>query len=358
MGFDLSKLGVKTNVPKVDFREYSGLFQSVTKFGKTQFAALMPKSILVAFEKGYDAQVVDYIDCTSDKTGWDDFIEFIDNLEDNREEIGNEIKLIIIDTAEECYKKSEPYMLKRESKKDGKKYEYISDIAHGNGYARKDEYFRKQIKRLYDLGFKPLYLTHSELKTIRPKDKNIEPYEVYVATLPDRCARIIYPEVSYIINGIREKKNDKLTRILQVQGSDESPAGNRVYFDEDIAFNSEEEAIEKFENKFKEMIKKRLLKHGIKDDIEKLAKKQDKEKMAQVKQYIKDSKLNEFSNSDLVDEIKEITKSLTKTLQTDAMNILKFNKITSLKDPDSLVEADLTKALGEIKKLKEIVDSE
>ena len=118
------------------------------------------------------------------------------------------------------------------------------------------------------------------------------------------------------------------------------------------------EAIEKFENKFKEMIKKRLLKHGIKDDIEKLAKKQDKEKMAQVKQYIKDSKLNEFSNSDLVDEIKEITKSLTKTLQTDAMNILKFNKITSLKDPDSLVEADLTKALGEIKKLKEIVDSE
>ena len=43
MGFDLSKLGVKTNVPKVDFREYSGLFQSVTKFGKTQFAALMPK---------------------------------------------------------------------------------------------------------------------------------------------------------------------------------------------------------------------------------------------------------------------------------------------------------------------------
>ena len=350
MGFDLSKLGVKTNIPKVDFREYSGLFQAQTKFGKTQFAAMMPKSILVAFEKGYDAQVVNYIDCTSDKDGWNNFIDLIDNLEDNREEIANDIKLIIIDTLEECYRKTESYMLKKEGHKDGKKYETISDIAHGNGYIRKDDYFRKQIKRLYDLGFKPLYLTHSELKTVRPKDRNIEPYDIYVPTIPNRCATIVYPEVSYIINGRRDTKNGKPIRVLQVQGNEETIVGNRVYFDEDIFFESEEEAIEKFENKFKEMVKNRLLKHGIKEDVEKLAKKQEKEKMEQVKQYIKESKV--FDNSDLVEKIKDMTKLLNKPQQVEAMEILKLNKITSLKDPDKLSGVDLVKALEAIKNLK------
>jgi hypothetical protein len=67
MSFDLNKLGVKQNIPKVSFTEYSGLIQSESKWGKSTLVSLLPKTILVAFEKGFDALVIDYIDCVRRK---------------------------------------------------------------------------------------------------------------------------------------------------------------------------------------------------------------------------------------------------------------------------------------------------
>lgn len=340
MGFDLSLLGVKKNIPRVDFREYSGMFQAESKFGKTQFAALLPNSILVAFEKGYDAQVINYIDCCDDN-GWEKFIEFIDKLEENREAIGNNIKLIVIDTLEECYRAAEPYMLKKETIKDGVRYTKIGDIPYGQGYNLKDEYFRKQIKRLYNLGFKPIYLTHVEIKTIRPKDKNKEPYDIYVPTIPDRCAKIIYPEVSYIIHGKRDVIDGKRVRVLQVQGNDETVAGNRVYFDEDIVFDTEEEAIEKFEKKFKEMIQQRLIKNGINDDIVELAKKQDEEKTKEVKENL--VQIRELPNT--VKEIKEIMKKRLTEKSIDNAKILSILGKYNFNSPNDIDDLEAAKKI-------------
>ena len=40
MNFDLMKtLGIKKNVPKVDFTEYSGLIRGQSKIGKTKLAS-------------------------------------------------------------------------------------------------------------------------------------------------------------------------------------------------------------------------------------------------------------------------------------------------------------------------------
>ena len=69
MAFDISKLGVKRNIPKVDFLDYAGLIQGEPKIGKTSFVRHLLKTILVAFEAGYDAEVIDYIDCTGED-GW------------------------------------------------------------------------------------------------------------------------------------------------------------------------------------------------------------------------------------------------------------------------------------------------
>ena len=139
----MSKLGVKKNTPKVSFTEYSGLIRGQSKIGKTQLASLLPNSILVAFEQGYDSHVIDYIDCFTN--GWDSFVEFVDNLEDNREEIGTGLKLIVIDTAEEAYSACETYMLKKEGIRDGAVYKKMGDVPHGRGYKDKDDYFKKQI---------------------------------------------------------------------------------------------------------------------------------------------------------------------------------------------------------------------
>ena len=35
MAFDMSKIGVKKNIPSVNFTDYSGVFQAEPKFGVT-----------------------------------------------------------------------------------------------------------------------------------------------------------------------------------------------------------------------------------------------------------------------------------------------------------------------------------
>ena len=340
MGFDFSKLGVKKNIPKVDFREYSGLIQSESKWGKTQLVATLPNTILVAFEKGYDAQVLDFIDCCGDD-GWDKFVVFINNLVENREEIGNEIRLIALDTLEEMYSAVEPYMLKKESIKDKVKYAKIGDIPYGAGYALKDDYFRKEIKRIYNLGFRPIYLTHVEMKTVKPKDG--DSYNVYVPTVPERCSKIVYPEVSYIIHGKRDTVDGKKVRVLQVQGNDETVAGNRVYFDENIVFDSEEEAVEKFDAKFKEMIKQRLVKAGITEDIDSIAKKQEAEKSIEVKESLQ--KIKELP--ELIKEIKKLMKELITTKKIDNAGVVAILRTNSLETPDSIVDVETAKVILE-----------
>lgn len=52
MGFDLSKLGVIKNIPRVNFTEYSGILSAPPKWGKTTMASMYPNAILLAFEKG------------------------------------------------------------------------------------------------------------------------------------------------------------------------------------------------------------------------------------------------------------------------------------------------------------------
>lgn len=343
----LDLLGIKKNIPKVDFREYSGMFQAPSKLGKTTFASKLPKTVLLAFEQGYDAKVINYIDCTGDK-GWEKLIEFLDRLEKNRMAIGNEIKILAIDTLEEMYASAETYMLKRESINDKVPYKNIGDIPYGNGYKLKDEYFKKQIKRIYALGLKPFYITHTKTKTIRPKDKNKEPFDIYIPTIPERCAMIIYPEVSYIIHGSFEVVDGKRTRKLQVQGSEDVEAGARVHINEDIYFNTEEEAIEKFEKSFKASIEKELRAAGIMDDIDTLAEQQDQEKLEAVAEMLEASEEDTASLSEMVDELKSDIKEAIGSGTIDKGQYAKALKSRELKSLDKATKEQLEEIRNEL----------
>lgn len=302
MSFDLSKLGVTTNVPKVNFTEYSGIVSAPPKFGKTTMASMYPNAILLAFEKGYKAQAVNVRDIND----WNDFVEFIDLLEDNRKEIGNSIQTIIIDTVNEAYLMAEPYMCKRESVKDGKKYKDKKDVPFGQGWNLHDAYFREQIRRIYDLGFSITYITHSQVKTIRPKDG--EEYDVYKTTMSDRLEAIVFPECDYILYGERVKVDDGsgnkiMKRQFTTRGTDDLDAGNRVYLEEDIIFDTEEEAMEKFQRLFRESIEKNLSKAGINKSISELSKEQIKQKEEQVNKVIDEKKFT-TENVKLIEQIK------------------------------------------------------
>ena len=336
MSFDLGKLGVKRNVPRVNFTEYSGIISAPAKFGKTTLASMYPKSILLAFEKGYKAQSVNVKDINE----WDDFVEFIDLLEEHRDEIGDSIQTITIDTVNMAYAMAEPYMLRKESIKDGKRYTKKEDIPYGQGWGRHDKYFEEQIQRIYSLGFQPTYITHMEIKTVRPKDG--EEYDVYKTTMPDRLANIIFPECDYIIYGdritLKDENGEPVTkRRITTRGNEVIQAGNRVYLEEDIIFDNEKEAMDKFQKLFTESIKRNLANAGVNKDFEELKAEQAEERKAEVETTIKNISSTEV-NKELFEAFNEKFKTAATDDKAKAMAFMKENEINvdKLKDYESM----------------------
>lgn len=305
MSFDLSLLGVKKNVPKIDFREYTGMFAAPPKFGKTTFATKYPNAIILATEVGYKAKVANIKNIVT----WDDFVEFIDLLEEHREEIGDSIQTIVIDTVDELFNQTASYVCRQKSIQDNTSYKEIKDIPYGQGWGYWDKEFKDQLDRIFHMGFTLFYLTHTELKTIKPK--NGEPYEVYVSTMPDRCKKIIEPACDYILwgerrfiteNGVRVPK-----RVIVGKANEMAVAGSRVFLNEDIVFDTEDEAMEKFQKLFRQGIEEELREHGI-TDFEKIEKEQKAERQERIERHMKE--LREDLNLAKERIVKEVTKQM------------------------------------------------
>lgn len=312
--FDLSQLGIVQNIPKVNFVDYTGVFVAPPKFGKTTTASKFPNSVIVPFEAGTKAQVVNVAKTVKD---WASFITFVNNLEQNREAIGTQIQTIVFDTVNKAYEACEKYTLKKLSVADKKKYVNMSDVPHGKAYQVKDKNFIEQIDRILALGFNILFISHLKVKTVRPK--NGEPYDVYSSTMPERLEGIINPLVDFILNGEKRLIDGVEKRVLITKGSSMADAGGRVSIDEDIVFDSEEEAINEYQKLFRASIQKKLDEAGIKRDLDELAKEQMEEKMQDVREYI------EVSNSleGIINEIDKTIKDMSKEQQDSVKKALK-----------------------------------
>lgn len=318
MAFALSKIGVKKNIPKVNFTSYSGLFVAPPKFGKTTTASMFPNAIIVPFEDGVKGQVANVVEDIAD---WQDFLDFIDKLEDNREEIGNSVETIVFDTVNKAWDMSEPYTLKKLSIADKKRYTKPSDIPHGQFYPARDKYFSEALDRILNLGFSILFLSHSKVKTVRPK--NEEPYDIYSSTMHDRLEAIVNPLVDFMLYGENRIIEDKPLRALITKGNTmASSTGNRVFIDEDIVFETEEEAMKKYQEKFKKTIVERLQKSGINEDYDSISKKQEEEKMADVKKYVETRK-KEDNLDDLISQVTDGIKELDSDQQKELKKWLK-----------------------------------
>jgi hypothetical protein len=337
MGFDLGKLGVKRNIPKVNFTDYTGIFVCPPKWGKTTIASMFPKAIIAPFEKGFNAQVVNFIE---DMNSWDNFVAFVDKLEKHRAEIGNDLQTIVFDTVNEAYELCLPYMLKKESLKSGQKYTAIGDLPFGQGYAKLDQYFKLQIDRIQKLGFAILFISHSKVKNIKPKTG--EPYDTYTSTMSERLEKIIYPLVDYIIFGEKKKVEDpmlgtsviKRCMIVSGNNADESQAGSRLALKGDIVFDTEEEAVALFQQHFQSAIEEKIRKAGITKDIKEIAKEQADQKAKDVQAYVD---AQQAPNADeLVAEIKSKFASSTDVQKTALVAYLSEKKIANLSNLEQL----------------------
>lgn len=308
-----SKLGIVRNVPKVDWYRYSGLIATPPKFGKTTLASLIPNSILIACEVGYDSLDMD----VRRVKNWREFIELIDLLEENIGDIGEDIKVAAIDTIHELYAMCNQYVLSninRKLKAKGKNgVETLAQYDFRNGLTIRDEELKTQLNRLKDLGIQPIFLSHLVKKKIKPEDE--ESFYSLELDFDENLYNIIVKDVSYILVGQNIKEKDEngnlvVKRKFVSKNDGIIQGGSRVHFGEDIYFDTEQEFLDKFQEVFKKTILEKN--HLEPKSAEKMLKEEDKELLDKRKEH---KEVND-KKKELISEIKTKMGSKDTPLET------------------------------------------
>lgn len=131
------------------------LFYGLPKSGKTSLAVEFPKSLLVAFEKGYNALAgVMAVDAPK----WSVMKEVLREL--RKPEVQQAFDTVVIDTAAIAWEKCEEYICTQ------KDVEEIGDIPWGKGYKLCAKEFNSTLREITMLGYGLVFLTHSEEKPI------------------------------------------------------------------------------------------------------------------------------------------------------------------------------------------------
>lgn len=159
---------------------------------KEKYDGDLSKLLLFAFEKGYNA--LDGI-FAEDINEWEDFIESVDDLIAEKDDV--DFKILGFDTVDEMAKMATKYVLKTQSRKDGKRYTAINDLSYGKGYELLDNTMSEQIQKLDRAGFTLIFLTHD-------KDKQFETreglkYDKTTLSLSGRVRDLILNMVDFIV---------------------------------------------------------------------------------------------------------------------------------------------------------------
>ena len=308
-------LGVQTNVPKVDWCSYKGIIIAPPKFGKTTLGSLIPNSILLAFERGYDSLTIDKKDINS----WKELREFIDVLEENIEDIGDSIRLVVFDTAHIAYEMCGDYILKQCNKEKQKQYSRIQNVPFAEGLERQATEFRKQLLRLDALGIKWIMLGHTTIKNIAKEGQ--EPYNIISHDFDKRLADIIVKDASYLLIGENFSETDENgvvhnKRKFIAKNDGFNQAGGRIYIGEDIVFENEEEFVDKFKKIFTDLV---LNKNNIsKDKLEERLEEEHKEVLENITKIGEEIK----TKTNLEAEIKTIVQNMSSENRTKVMDYL------------------------------------
>lgn len=189
--------------------ECSILLYGREKIGKTSFAAEFPETLFLMFEPGgkdleiYSRNILD----------WKDFLGYIVLLEKNPERF----KTIVVDTADECYKMCEHYMLKKLA------IQHASDEEWGKGWSLIRDEFSRAIIRLLKLGRGVIFTSHSMEREIKARDGR--KYDRVVPTMTKGAREILEPIVdiwAYM------EYDDTGNRQLLLRGDSQVSAGHRL----------------------------------------------------------------------------------------------------------------------------------
>ena len=215
MAIDILNIG-----PSVISRDLRGkyvLLYGKPKSGKTTAAVSFPKTLLCAFEKGYNAiGGVKAVDITK----WSDFKLVLRQLES--EAARNMYETIIIDTISIAWDLCEQFICGQNAVQN------ISDIGWGKGYSAEKKEFEGALRKITQLGYGVVLIAHNTTRIEKATDGS--EYEIVAPDLPKRAAEIcngIVDIIGYIGN---EYTDGEYKRWLYTRETPSLFAGSRFRY--------------------------------------------------------------------------------------------------------------------------------
>ena len=227
-GFSL--LDIMPHQVSKDLRGYSVMFYGPPKTGKTTTASRFPGALILAFEKGYGAIPGIYAQPIN---SWNEFKKALSQLKDPA--VQEKFQTIVIDTADIAYSYCEKYVCARESNEKNN-YETLGDIPYGKGYALAQTEFDECLRKIIQLDYGLVIISHDQDKTL--KDETGNEYNYITPTL-DRRARLVCERTCDIIGYARSVDTEEGASVkLFLRGTPRFMAGSRFrYTPEYIDFN-------------------------------------------------------------------------------------------------------------------------
>lgn len=136
-----------------DLKGYSFMFYGLPKKGKTSLAAKFPRTLLIGFERGWNA-IPGVRAIPVDK--WGDFKKIVKELA--KDEVRAEYDNIIIDTVDIAFAACEQFIFAREGV-DG-----YSKIPFGGGYAMVEKEFDVPFRQIQNMGYGLITISHAKEK--------------------------------------------------------------------------------------------------------------------------------------------------------------------------------------------------
>lgn len=207
----------RKNTVKARFEDYVVFLLGVEKAGKTTcfYETMAYKygnpdaGALLPFEKGYShIQDVQTITCENEDTGlpkdmideWDDFVEIVDDLVEERHGEWKDLKVVCFDTVDRYYALAEKYVLSYSRKKTGKPCTSINDAMGGFGRGKKmlKDITYEQLQRLRGAGYGVWFLGHTKFKNVK-KDGMQEGYDTLASNLTEDLYKNIAQDADFIM---------------------------------------------------------------------------------------------------------------------------------------------------------------
>lgn len=245
MAIDL--LGITPHQVSRDLRGYSVLFYGEPKSGKTTTASKFPNSLLLAFEKGYNA--IPGV-MAQPINSWSEFRQVLRQLKND--DVKAKFSTIIIDTADIAYDYVNKYICDNAKRPDGGfGVDKIGDIPFGAGYTLVAQEFDECLRSIVQMNYGLVLISHATDKSFT--SENGQEYNKIVPTLDKRATNIVSRMTDIIgySRAITDAEGNTSVKLF-MRGTQRYMAGSRfkytpdyIDFSYDNLVNAIAEAIDK-----------------------------------------------------------------------------------------------------------------